>query len=155
MEAFFLKEQQVKPPETDKSSAKESDILFNDGNFDTFSDWKEHQEFRLRKVNSDSERNLREKNAKLTFRFSCFWAGFIMLIILLKGFSSWIDFSLTQTEFLFVTGSLTTSMFAFYLLVLKYLFNTDNGVTRKPKKKQKSKPVKKQNSKKKKSTPQK
>ena len=55
--------------------------------------------------------------------FSSAWAIFIALIILLHGFGKAFHFySLTQTEFLFIIGTLTTSIFTFYTLVLKYLF---------------------------------
>lgn len=114
-------ENQTFSPSSDKESLKENAYLFK-GSLDDVDNWIKHEEFRLRKANSDSERKLREKNAKLAFRFSSIWAVFIGVIILLKGFEGQTSFVLTETEFIFIIGSLTASIFTFYLLVLKYLF---------------------------------
>lgn len=110
----------------DSKSSKEDVFLFEfTGKFESFQEYIQHEEFIISKLDRQSERVLREKNAKLAFRFSSVWAVFIALIILLKGFGNWnwLCFELTQGEFLFVIGSLTTSIFAFYLLVLKFLFD--------------------------------
>jgi len=108
----------------DNKSSREEDTLFNfTGNFKNFGEYLTHEEFIIKKLNNQSERKLREKNAELAFKFSSIWAIFIGVIILLKGFGDqWTCFYLSQAEFLFVIGSLTASIFAFYILVLKYLF---------------------------------
>lgn len=90
--------------------------------------WIKHEEFRLKKANSDSERELREKNAKLAFEFAKHWAIFIGLFILLHGFNNAticifsLSFNITETEFMFVCGTLTASILIFYLTVIKNLF---------------------------------
>ena len=92
-------------------------------------EWIRHEEFRLKKKNDNSERKLREKNAKSALWFSASWAIFIAVVILLHGFGKCFSFfEMTQTEFLFIIGTLTTSIFAFYTLVLKYLFYRKNTV---------------------------
>ncbi|OEJ98739.1 hypothetical protein A8C32_05955 [Flavivirga aquatica] len=107
--------------DVDNKSQKERNEFFS-GNMDNIDIFLKHEEFKLKKANSDSERGLRERNAALAFKFSSIWALFIGLIILLKGFDFFTCYELSQTEFLFVIGSLTTSIFTFYLLVIKYLF---------------------------------
>ena len=83
----------------------------------------EFRNFKINEKNEKSERELRKENAKSALIFSSAWAIFIAIIIVLHGFGkSFNFFSLTQTEFLFIIGTLTTSIFTFYTLVLKYLF---------------------------------
>ena len=85
----------------------------------------EHLEFRRFKVerkNERLERTLRKENAAKAFSFTRCWTVFIGVLILLKGFGKHIQFTLTTVEFLGVIGSLTASIFTFYILVLKYLF---------------------------------
>lgn len=108
----------------DKKSDKELEALFNfEGPYSNFDEYMRHEEFIIRKLNSQSERKLREKNAKLAFRFSAWWAGFIALIILMKGFFKILPiFSISDNVFLVIIGSLTASILVFYSLVLKYLF---------------------------------
>lgn len=86
--------------------------------------WINHEEFRLKKANSDSERTLREKNARLAFRFAACWATFIAIFIILHGFKQCfgVSFKLEQSEFIFVCGTLTASVLIFYLTVIKNLF---------------------------------
>lgn len=99
--------------------------------------WLEHEEFRLKKRDRESERKLREENAEKAYRFAKIWAYFIGFIILSKGFLSDLCleieifdrilkveniFKLETAEFLFVIGTLTGSIFAFYVFVLRYLF---------------------------------
>lgn len=124
------------PPEdidkyADSKSDKEEEDLFDEKNLKTVEDFIKHGDFVLRRLDKESERRdkkserkLREKNAKLAFKFSAVWAVFIGIIILVKGIGNFCGSTfLSQTEFLFVIGSLTTSIFTFYLLVLKYLFD--------------------------------
>lgn len=90
------------------------------------------EELKQKTLNSESERKLREKNANLAFYFSAIWAFFIGVFVLLHGLKCIriptlfyvhnIDFTMTQTEFIFVCGTLTTSILIFYLTVIKNLF---------------------------------
>jgi hypothetical protein len=107
---------------TSASSNLEQKALFG-GDLSNIDEWIRHEEFRLKKKNDNSERKLREKNATSALWFSASWAIFIIVVILLHGFGKCFSFfELTQTEFLFIIGTLTTSIFTFYTLVLKYLF---------------------------------
>jgi hypothetical protein len=81
--------------------------------------WLKYKKFILQQKNEDSERILREKNAKKAYNFSVNWAMFIGFIIIVHG--TVINF-LTEKEFLFVIGALTASILTYYLLVIKYLF---------------------------------
>lgn len=97
------------------------------------------EELKQKTLNSESERKLREKNAVLAFRFSAIWAGFIGIFILLHGLKEIkiplftktiiVPFEMSETEFIFVCGTLTTSILIFYLTVIKNLFpnKTDNN----------------------------
>jgi len=76
-----------------------------------------------------SERELRTSHANKSFWFTLGWASFISLIILLKGFGI---LKLDRVEFLSVIGALTTTVFGFYLLVMKFLFSRNNGIDNKP-----------------------
>ena len=126
--AFFRKT----PPsdvdsDADSKSKKEEAALFKfTGNFSSLKEYLIHEEHIIKKLDKTSKRVLKEKNAKLAFQFSSIWAVFIALIILFRGFKKWSYFDLSQSEFLFIIGSLTTSVFAFYIFVLKYLFNKDS-----------------------------
>jgi hypothetical protein len=118
-----------KPPsdidsEIDSKSEKEEKTLFKYGNFNNFQDYLVHEEHIIKKLDRTSIRILKEKNARLAFNFSSGWAIFIALLILSKGFKLF-GFKMSQTEFLVIIGSLTSSVFAFYILVLKYLFHKE------------------------------
>ncbi|SHK55772.1 hypothetical protein [Chryseobacterium polytrichastri] len=111
----------------DSKSLVEEDFLFS-GGLDNIDVWIKHEEFRLKKINSNSERQLREKNAKLAFEFARWWAIFIGVFILLHGFNgmdfckSHLHFNISDTEFMFVCGTLTASILIFYLNVIRNLF---------------------------------
>jgi len=120
----------------DNRPYKEQDELFK-GDLSDFEVWLKHEEFRLRKKDRESERNLREENAKKAYSFSQVWAVFIGSMIVCKGFLSDLCieiemfnrvlkveniFKLETAEFLFIIGTLTGSIFAFYVFVLRYLF---------------------------------
>ena len=105
----------------DSKSQKEM-LEYYSGDLSNMDDWITHEEFRLKQKNQESERGLREINADRAFHFSKFWAMFIGLIIILFGFKSCTNFNLSEPAFLLILGSLTASIFTFYLLVLKYLF---------------------------------
>jgi hypothetical protein len=109
-----------------KSKKEEADLFKFTGNFSSLEEYLIHEEHIIKKLDKTSKRVLKEKNAKLAFQFSSIWAIFIALIILFRGFKKWSYFDLSQSEFLFIIGSLTTSVFAFYIFVLKYLFNKDS-----------------------------
>lgn len=115
--------------QADVISEKEKEALFGqfNGGFSDIDVWIKHEEFRLKfeefklkKDNEDSERKLREDNAKLAFKFSAVWAGFIAFIIF--SHAVFPSFKLTETEFLTVIGTLTASILIYYLYVVKYLF---------------------------------
>lgn len=110
----------------DNKSDKEQDNLFGKytGGFKDIDVWIKHEEFRIKRQDRDAERALRNTNAERAFEFSARWSIFIAIVILLKGFgSSWLSFNLSETEFLFIIGSLTSSILLFYTLVIRYLFN--------------------------------
>jgi hypothetical protein len=108
---------------TSSTSSIEQKELF-DGDLSNIDEWIRHEEFRLKKKKEDSERDLREDNAKKAFWFSSIWACFIGLFIMFHGFEQINTFKVTETEFIFVCGTLTTSILVFYLIVLKNLFPT-------------------------------
>lgn len=88
-----------------------------------YAEFMQFKRFEIQQKNQKSERKLRKKNARLAFYFSSAWAIFIGIVVLLHGFGQQFKFfTLSQTEFLFIIGSLTGSIFAFYTLVLRYLF---------------------------------
>lgn len=106
-----------------KKEAEKEDNLMGTYNPKNHSEYIEFKRFEIEQANEDSERTLRQENAKKAFIFSGIWAIFIGVIILLHGFGKcFAFFNLTQTEFLFILGTLTASIFTFYTLVLKYLF---------------------------------
>ena len=81
------------------------------------------EKLKIRQENEKLERELRKENARKAYKFSKIWAVFIGVLILLHGFGKCYDFfKITQTEFLFIIGTLTTGIFTFFTLVLKYLF---------------------------------
>lgn len=122
-----------------KEEAENEENLMKPYDPKTHSEYLELKRFEIELANESSERTLRQKNAKKAFIFSSRWAIFIAVIILLHGFGSCFNFfTLNQVEFLFVIGTLTTSIFAFYTLVLRYLFyrkpdKTNNLKTKTPK----------------------
>ncbi|CAD0220438.1 hypothetical protein [Chryseobacterium sp. JV274] len=87
-----------------------------------------HSKFKDKK----NERRLRKENAKKAFWFSSIWAVFIAFFILLHGFKVFkipllfktveLEFKISETEFMFVCGTLTASILIFYLTVIKNLF---------------------------------
>jgi len=85
-------------------------------------EWIKHEEFRLKKKDMDSERTLREENARKTFIFSICWVVFIVFVICVYGFNKYTSFSLSEKEFMFIIGTMTTTILTFYTIVLKFLF---------------------------------
>lgn len=110
------------PKDVSKEAEKENHLM-KPYDPKSHSEYIELKRFEIEQANESSERMLRQKNAEKAFVFSARWAIFIALVILLHGFGrSYKFFILSQTEFLFVVGTLTTSIFTFYTLVLRYLF---------------------------------
>lgn len=110
------------PKDVTKEAEKE-DHLMRPYDPKSHSEYIELKRFEIEQANESLERKLRQENARKAFVFSSRWAIFIALVILLHGAgASYKFFILSQTEFLFVVGTLTTSIFTFYTLVLRYLF---------------------------------
>jgi hypothetical protein len=113
-------------PKTDnlKDEAEKEENLMKPYDPKTHTEFLELERFKIEQENEKLERELRKDNAIKAFKFSATWGVFIGVLILFHGFGKCFDFfELTQTEFLFIIGTLTTSIFAFYTLVLKYLFD--------------------------------
>ncbi|KUJ61378.1 hypothetical protein AR687_13145 [Flavobacteriaceae bacterium CRH] len=120
------------PVDVTKEAEKE-DHLMKPYDPKSHSEYIELKRFEIEQANESSERKLRQENAKKAFVFSSRWAIFIAIVILLHGFgASYKFYILSQTEFLFVIGTLTASIFAFYTLVLKYLFYRKPTVSKTP-----------------------
>jgi K+-sensing histidine kinase KdpD len=116
------------PKDVTKEAEKENHLM-KPYDPKSHSEYIELKRFEIEQANESSERKLRQENAKKAFIFSSTWAIFIAAVILLHGFGvSYKFFILSQTEFLFIIGTLTTSIFAFYTLVLRYLFYRKPGV---------------------------
>lgn len=124
-EALTKDVQDIPNQSTLSAEAENEENLIKNGNTNpqNYNEFMQFKRFKIQQKNEKSERKLRKKNAKLAFIFSSAWAVFIAIVILLHGFGQQFKFfSLSQTEFLFIIGSLTASIFAFYTLVLRYLF---------------------------------
>lgn len=124
----------------DGLATEESREMFS-GDMSDIEVWLKYKKFKLQKDNEDSERKLREENAKKAFWFAAVWATFIAIFIFLHALKSIkipflllspnfafistakeFKFILTEVEFLFVCGTLTASILIFYLTVIKNLF---------------------------------
>lgn len=144
-ESYF----QQNPPEAvetkDSASVQESFTLFG-GDINNIEVFIKHEEVKLKfyefklkektqngEANSklqdrDNERKLRRENAKLAFQFAKYWAIFIGVFILMHGFNGIslcktnFFFNISETEFMFVCGTLTASVLIFYLTVIRNLF---------------------------------
>lgn len=120
----YFSELKVEEPkikdEKESVSLVENDFLFSNPMSDVDSFIKlEELKIRIRKTETD--RKLRKKNAKYAFIFSVVWAGFICLFILLYGFKLK-GFTVSEASFMFVCGTLTTTILIFYLTVIRNLF---------------------------------
>lgn len=145
------REEAVSEEETQKlkEKSRQEQMKFFSGDLADIEAFLKHEEtrlkfleFKLRKktliAEADStykdrknERKLRKENAKKAFWFSAIWAFFIGFFILIHGFKSiklpllpevHYTFSISETEFIFVCGTLTASILIFYLTVIKNLF---------------------------------
>lgn len=122
-EGFFSEYADAYQPEKDsfKAAFRERDSYYaaNPTNIDESIRW---EELKIYRNDSDEERKLRREYAQKSYLFSYTWAGFIALLILLKGFGTIIGFELNQTEFLTVIGALSATILAYYTFVVRYLF---------------------------------
>lgn len=123
LEIYFKNLGVQKIEKSESKSKTEMDFLFK-GDLNNLADWLAHEEFRIKEKNEELERELRKGNAKKAFIFSSIWAVFIAVFILLHSFEQVNYFKITPTEFMFVCGTLTTSILIFYLTVIRNLFPT-------------------------------
>lgn len=124
LEVYFKNLGGIQKIEKSESKSKtEMDFLFK-GDLNNLADWLAHEEFRIKEKNQELERALRKGNAFKAFLFSSVWAIFIAIFILLHSFEQVNYFKITSTEFMFVCGTLTTSILIFYLTVIRNLFPT-------------------------------
>lgn len=121
IEDFFKTASWSNTTTTSNTSSIEQNDLFG-GDLSNIDEWIRHEEFRLKKKKEDSERKLREENAKKAFWFSCAWTTFVGFFIMFHGFEQVNYFKIKETEFMFVCGTLTTSILIFYLTVIRNLF---------------------------------
>lgn len=98
-----------------KVAIQEQDTYFPQ----TMSERIEWETLQMRIKDNEAERELRKSHATKAFWLTAMWGVFLSTTIFFKGFGL---IKLTQVEFLTVIGALTTSVFGFYLLVMKYLF---------------------------------
>ena len=76
----------------------------------------------------------RKKYAKLIFRLTCFWTTLIFIIIIANGLTcindrKYFEFNLSDKVIITLITSTTINFFGFFLLVVKYLFNTNEIVS--------------------------
>lgn len=124
------KEQNQLDP-SDQEALQEAEELFQSNIYANkdFAKFLQHEEFRLKKQDAESERNLREKNANRAFTFSAIWACCILVLVFVNGFYP--KFALTETEYITTIGTLSVTILAYYGVVVRHLFykasNTDMG----------------------------
>lgn len=78
IEDFFKTANWSNTTTTSSTSSIEQNELFG-GDLSNIDEWIRHEEFRLKKKKEDSERKLREENAKKAFWFSSIWATFVVV----------------------------------------------------------------------------
>jgi hypothetical protein len=100
-----------------------------------------------REKNRQSQQNREERKryARHIFLFTCLWATTIFIILILSGLKcikdvKYFEFSLSDKVLITLITSTTVNFFGFFLLVVKYLFNTPEK--EKESKKQEKKPTK-------------
>jgi len=76
-------------------------------------------------------REERKKYAKNIFNLTCVWTSLIFLILILNGTKSikgvkYLEFDLSDQVLITLITSTTINFFGFFLLVVKYLFNTES-----------------------------
>lgn len=129
LQSSILKDKEKKITEVEELKEREENELFT-GHLGNLNDWLQYQKFvserkdanqRRKDLAKDSE--LKSEHAIKAFSFTKIWFVVIIAIIILKGYSKISLFDLSESEFLMTIGTLTTSIFAFYIIVLKYLFN--------------------------------
>lgn len=85
----------------------------------TMSERIEWETLQMQIKDNEAERELRKSHATKAFWLTAMWGLFLSTTIFFKGFGL---IKLEPVEFLTVIGALTTSVFGFYLLVMKFLF---------------------------------
>ncbi|WDF46977.1 hypothetical protein PQ459_00520 [Chryseobacterium sp. KACC 21268] len=150
---------EVEPSSTSDIKSKKEKIALFGGEMNDIDVFLKHEEFRLKyyefrlkrktQINenkskfkdSKNERRLRKENAKKAFWFSSIWAIFIAFFIILHGLKEFrlpffksikISYSVSETEFIFVCGTLTASVLIFYLTVIKNLFPNKPDISNRP-----------------------
>jgi hypothetical protein len=76
-------------------------------------------------------RKERKKYARLIFRLTCIWTLVIFVIIIANGLTSianhkYFEFHLSDSLLITLITSTTLNFFGFFLLVVKYLFNSND-----------------------------
>jgi len=130
LQSSILKDKEKKVAEVAQLKEREENELFK-GHLGNLNDWLQYQKFVSERKDSNQKRKdlakdseLKSEHAVKAFKFTKVWFVVIIAIILCKGYTKFTFFELSESEFLMTIGTLTTSIFAFYVIVLKYLFNT-------------------------------
>lgn len=129
LQSSILKDKKKKVVEISELKEREENELFK-GQLGDLNDWLQYQKFVSERKDANQKRKdlakdseLKSEHAIKAFRFTKIWFVVIIAIILFKGYTKFTSFELSESEFLMTIGTLTTSIFAFYVIVLKYLFN--------------------------------
>ncbi len=129
LQSSILRDKEKKIAEVSDLKEREENELFK-GHLGNLNDWLQYQKFVSERKDSNQRRKdlakdseLKSEHAIKAFRFTYIWFVVIIAIIGLKGYTKFTAFELSESEFLMTIGTLTTSIFAFYIIVLKYLFN--------------------------------
>lgn len=130
LQSSILKDKEKKITEVAELKEREENELFK-GHLGNLNDWLQYQKFVSERKDDNQKRKdlakdseLKSEHAIKAFKFTRVWFVVIIAIILFKGYTKFTSFELSESEFLMTIGTLTTSIFAFYVIVLKYLFNT-------------------------------
>lgn len=129
LQSSILKDKEKKITEVKELKEREENELFK-GHLGNLNDWLQYQKFVSERKDANQKRKdlakdsvLKSEHAIKAFSFTKIWFIVIIAIIALRGYTKFTLFELTESEFLMTIGTLTTSIFAFYIIVLKYLFN--------------------------------
>ncbi len=104
-----------------KEAEEKELFLFPKIQIENIKDWLDHEHFRLKKRNEESERALREDNAKKAFWFSVGWAIFIAFVVLIK--LVWSEACLNETEYIATITTLSVTILTYYMVVVRHLFH--------------------------------
>lgn len=129
LQSSILKDKEKKITKVSELKENEENELFT-GHLGNLNDWLQYQKFVSERKDANQRRedlandsDLKSEHAVKAFRFTYVWFVVIIAIISFKGYAKFTGFELSESEFLMTIGTLTTSIFAFYIIVLKYLFN--------------------------------